>query len=144
MELGFGRAPYAKFQPMKVMLLTLQEDPPSADIYKDDTYKFSKNFHSMISKCLRKDPKKRPSAKKLLEHKFFKVAEDNNYIFQHLVRRIPENRLNGTDLSASERPHICKEKTIIDAAKTEKSKPVSVGSWIFDKGKFKQVSSRMS
>lgn len=54
MELGYGRAPYARFQPMKVMLLTLEEEPPQCDIYKDESYKFSKNYHSMISKCLRK------------------------------------------------------------------------------------------
>lgn len=135
MELGFGRAPYARYQPMKVMLLTLQDDPPTTDIYKDDSYKFSKNYQSMISKCLRKDPKKRPSAKKLLEHKFFKIAEDNHYVLNHLVKRVPEARLNGTD-NGAERPHICREKTLIDKQKVEKSKPVSVGSWVFDADEF--------
>lgn len=50
LELAYGRAPYAKFPPMKVMVLTLQEDPPTAEIYKDHSYEFSSNFHSMISK----------------------------------------------------------------------------------------------
>lgn len=177
MELGYGRAPYARFQPMKVMLLTLQEEPPLCDIYKDDSYKFSKNYHSMLSKCtynaatntckhtvqcnaiqiswsvwrsltycvycilllgLRKDPKKRPSAKKLLEHKFFKVAQDNQYIYQHLVAHVNLNAAGNAAEHSAERPHVCREKTLIDKAKVEKSKPVSVGSWVFDKSDFEQ------
>ncbi len=59
MELGYGRAPYSQFQPMKVLLLTLQEEPPTCEIYKDNSYKFSKHYHSLIAKCLRKDPTKR-------------------------------------------------------------------------------------
>jgi len=121
---------------MKVMLLTLQEEPPLCDIYKDDSYKFSKNYHSMISKCLRKDAKKRPSAKKLLEHKFFKIAQDNSYIYHHLVSKVQQ--ANQHNDSTADRPHVCREKTIIDKAKVEKSKPVSVGSWVFDKQDFEQ------
>jgi len=75
-------------------LLTLQEEPPTCEIYKDNSYKFSKSLASMIEKCLKKDPSKRYvvdptvfsilrtgwlrlSAAKLLEHKFFKKARDN-------------------------------------------------------------------
>lgn len=83
------------------------------------------------------DPKKRPSAKKLLEHKFFKIAQDNTYIYQHLVSRVNINGNSNTDDNV-DRPHVCREKTVIDKAKVEKSKPVSVGSWVFDKQDFQQ------
>lgn len=127
MELAYGRAPYARFQPMKVMLLTLQEPPPTCEIYKDNAYTFSQHFHSMISKCLRKDPKARPNARKLLEHKFFKQARDNKYIVEKIVSKLPK------DVALSERRvHICKEKTLHDADREMKSKPISInGSWNF-------------
>jgi serine/threonine-protein kinase OSR1/STK39 len=133
LELAYGRAPYAKFQPMKVMLKTLQEDPPTAEIYHDNSYVFSKSFHEMVSKCLRKDPKKRISAAKLMEHKFFKSAKDNKYIVEKLVKQVPWK-----DLARMPHQHICKEKTLVDQAKIEKSKPVSVGSWSFDSDSFEE------
>ena len=136
MELGFGRAPYAKYQPMKVMLLTISEEPPTPEIYKDNSYQFSKNYASLIAKCLRRDTKKRPTAKKLMEHKFFKVARGREYIIEKLVSRMPPRGLGSAGV---ERVHVCKEKTLIDAAKVEKSKPVSVGSWSFDKGELQEM-----
>jgi len=59
MELAYGRAPYARFQPMKVLLYTLERPPPTCEIFQDNSYHFSKSFHSMIEKCLVKDPHKR-------------------------------------------------------------------------------------
>lgn len=127
LELGYGRAPYSKFPPMKVMLKTISEDPPTAEIYKDTSYTFKSSYHELIAKCLNRDPKKRPNAKKLLEHKFFKYAKDNKYIYDKIVVKLPPRPKN-----ADQHVHVCKEKTLIDIAKVEKSKPVSVGSWSFD------------
>ena len=59
LELAYGRAPHADFTPAQLLRSTLQEEPPTAEIYKDNSHKFSKHFHSLIAKCLRKDPTKR-------------------------------------------------------------------------------------
>lgn len=86
LELAKGYAPYARFQPMKVLLLTLQEDPPSLRTYdvrvawmdlccavwrmhllirvcgqQDDGsgHQFSRHFKDVVKVCLQKDPTKR-------------------------------------------------------------------------------------
>ena len=74
LELCKGFAPYAKYAPMKVLLLTIQEDPPSFETYNDGdgVNMWSKSFRSMIKLCLQKDPQKRPTCQELLAHKHFK------------------------------------------------------------------------
>ena len=74
LELCKGYAPYAKFAPMKVLLLTIQEDPPSLETYNDgdDVNMWSKSFRSMIKLCLQKDPSKRPNCQELMAHRHFK------------------------------------------------------------------------
>lgn len=44
----------------------------------------------MIASCLVKDPSKRPSAKKLLKHSFFKQARSNDYIARTLLEGLPD------------------------------------------------------
>ncbi|KAI8923060.1 kinase-like domain-containing protein [Entophlyctis helioformis] len=78
-ELAYGHAPYAKFPPLKVLMLTLQNEPPTLD--RDITKnKYSKAFKEMIDSCLKKDPAKRPTAEKLLQHAFFKSVKKNSYL----------------------------------------------------------------
>lgn len=76
LELAKGYAPYAKFPPMKVLILTIQEDPPSLDSYDDDDdevedEEWSKSFRSLVALCLQKDASKRPTCQELLAKKYF-------------------------------------------------------------------------
>ncbi|KAJ0240908.1 Protein kinase superfamily protein [Hirschfeldia incana] len=72
LELAHGHAPFSKYPPMKVLLMTIQNAPPGLDYDRDK--KFSKSFRDMVALCLVKDQTKRPTAEKLLRHSFFKNA----------------------------------------------------------------------
>lgn len=104
LELAYGRAPYAHFPPMKVLILTLQEDPPTADIYRDSSYKFSSDFHKFVDKCLRKDPRERRSVEYLLE-KFDKVFKractkdefKNRFVLPNLPQETDVKDVRGLD-----------------------------------------------
>ena len=101
LELAKGYAPYAKFPPIKVLLLTIQEEPPSLDTYDDDddeedvggedcsddvggerydagTEKWSNTFRDVVNRCLQKNPKDRPDCDDLLNHAHFRHLLDED------------------------------------------------------------------
>ncbi|KAG8384832.1 hypothetical protein BUALT_Bualt04G0159300 [Buddleja alternifolia] len=83
LELAHGHAPFSKYPPMKVLLMTLQNAPPGLDYERDK--RFSKSFKELVAACLVKDPKKRPSAEKLLKHSFFKNTRANDYLSRTIL-----------------------------------------------------------
>lgn len=84
LELAKGYAPYARYQPMKVLILTIQNDPPTLDTYDveaDDDLDiveeiYSKSFSNFVATCLSKNPTKRPNCQELLRSKYLSHITD--------------------------------------------------------------------
>ncbi|KAJ3354164.1 hypothetical protein HDU83_005770 [Entophlyctis luteolus] len=89
LEMATGHAPFAKYPPLKVMMMTLQNEPPTLD--REQTHhKYSKCFKDLIDTCLQKDPNKRPNATKLLQHNFFKqFTKKREHLATDLLQALP-------------------------------------------------------
>ncbi|KAJ6847845.1 serine/threonine-protein kinase BLUS1 [Iris pallida] len=108
LELAHGHAPFSKYPPMKVLLMTLQNAPPGLEDEKDK--KFSRSFKQMIAMCLVKDPSKRPSAQKLLKQTFFKQARSQDYITRKILDGLPTLAIRHQALKEMEEDMLAKKK----------------------------------
>lgn len=88
LELARGYAPYARYPPMKVLILTIQEEPPTLASYDEETgdeddngqtESYSKQFEAFVAYCLQKNPVKRPTCPELLASKHFTAFSDQSY-----------------------------------------------------------------
>ncbi|KAF9988041.1 hypothetical protein BGZ65_012996 [Modicella reniformis] len=108
-ELATGHAPFARHPPIKVLMLTLSNDPPTLD-RETTTHRYSKLFKEMIDSCLQKDPTKRPSTEKLLNHSFFKQAKKKSYLVTTLLQKLPP--LEQRSFKISEKTLVIPEKGV--------------------------------
>jgi len=137
-ELATGHAPFAKYPPIKVLMLTLQNEPPTLD--RDQaTHKFSKTFKEMIDSCLVKDPTKRPTSEKLLQHPFFKQAKKKSYLVSSILHNVPPLTQIVTHIKKPSPPKVSHEKgiswdfdndssSLSNELQKEESAPNSIGS----------------
>jgi len=92
LELAKGFAPYAFHPPMKVLLLTIQDAPPSLRSYATEKSctgeSFSRNFKEMLRMCLQKEARKRPTVQTLLHCKFFKTPRGTETLRNELLCHI--------------------------------------------------------
>ncbi|CAN0410181.1 unnamed protein product, partial [Discosporangium mesarthrocarpum] len=92
LELAKGFAPYAKLEPMKVLMQTIEQEPPSLKSYADDRQQdgvvFGRNFKEVLRFCLQKNPKERPNCATLLNKKFFKRDLGPEQVVQELLREV--------------------------------------------------------
>src|ERR1700761_4611379 len=80
LELANGEPPYSEIHPMKVLFLIPKNPAPILE------GNFSSSFKDFVEKCLRKEPKERPTAKELLKHPFVKKAKKTTYLTELIER----------------------------------------------------------
>ncbi|RDX84194.1 Serine/threonine-protein kinase fray2, partial [Mucuna pruriens] len=132
LELAHGHAPFSKYPPMKVLLMTIQNAPPGLDYDRDR--KFSKSFKEMVAMCLVKDQTKRPSVEKLLKHSFFKQAKPPELSVKKLFADLPPlwNRVKSLQLKDAAQLALKKMPSAEQEAISQSEYQRGVSAWNFD------------
>ncbi|XP_075102203.1 uncharacterized protein LOC107820762 isoform X1 [Nicotiana tabacum] len=132
LELAHGHAPFSKYPPMKVLLMTIQNAPPGLDYDRDK--KFSKSFKEMVAMCLVKDQNKRPTAEKLLKHSFFKNAKPPELSVKKLFADLPPlwHRVKALQLKDAAQLALKKMPSSEQEALSQSEYQRGVSAWNFD------------
>ncbi|KAL2516665.1 Protein kinase superfamily protein [Abeliophyllum distichum] len=132
LELAHGHAPFSKYPPMKVLLMTIQNAPPGLDYDRDK--RFSKSFKEMVAMCLVKDQTKRPTAEKLLKHSFFKNAKPPELSVKKLFADLPPLWKRVKDLQLKDAAQLALKKmpSAEQEAISQSEYQRGVSAWNFD------------
>ncbi|PIA48824.1 hypothetical protein AQUCO_01300029v1 [Aquilegia coerulea] len=132
LELAHGHAPFSKYPPMKVLLMTIQNAPPGLDYARDK--KFSKSFKEMVAMCLVKDQTKRPTAEKLLKHSFFKNAKPPEVSVKGILTDLPPlwDRVKALQLKDAAQLALKKMPSAEQEALSQSEYKRGVSAWNFD------------
>ncbi|VVB14510.1 unnamed protein product [Arabis nemorensis] len=130
LELAHGHAPFSKYPPMKVLLMTLQNAPPGLDYERDK--RFSKAFKEMVGTCLVKDPKKRPTSEKLLKHPFFKHARPADYLVRTILNGLPPLGERYRTIKSKEADLLMQNKSEYEAHLSQQEYIRGISAWNFN------------
>ncbi|CAL0299960.1 unnamed protein product [Lupinus luteus] len=132
LELAHGHAPFSKYPPMKVLLMTIQNAPPGLDYDRDR--KFSKSFKEIVAMCLVKDQTKRPSVDKLLKHSFFKNAKSPQLHVKKLFADLPPlwNRVKSLQIKDAAQLALKRMPSAEEEALSQSKYHRGVSAWNFD------------
>ncbi|XP_013714487.1 serine/threonine-protein kinase BLUS1 isoform X2 [Brassica napus] len=130
LELAHGHAPFSKYPPMKVLLMTLQNAPPGLDYERDK--RFSKAFKEMVGTCLVKDPKKRPTSEKLLKHPFFKQARPPDYLAKTILNGLPPLGERYRTIKSKEADLLMQNKSEYEAHLSQQEYIRGISAWNFN------------
>lgn len=86
-EIAQGMVPYYNAAPMKVLLMTLQNPPPTVDSGNGAT--FSEEYKNFVATCLQKDPTQRPSSSQLLAHPLFAKGVKKPPDLEDILAKLP-------------------------------------------------------
>ncbi|KAJ8538617.1 hypothetical protein K7X08_029913 [Anisodus acutangulus] len=132
LELAHGHAPFSKYPPMKVLLMTINSAPPGFDYDRDK--KFSKSFKEMVAMCLVKDQTKRPTAERLLKHTFFKKVKPPELSVKKLFADLPSlwSRVKTLQLKDAAQLALKKMPSSEQEAISQSEYQRGVSAWNFD------------
>ncbi|KAF8117830.1 hypothetical protein N665_0008s0172 [Sinapis alba] len=144
LELAHGHAPFSKYPPMKVLLMTIQNAPPGLDYDRDK--KFSKSFKEMVAMCLVKDQTKRPTAEKLLKHSCFKNTKPPELAVKTLFADLPPLWTRVKSLQAKDAAQLALKRmaTADEEAISMSEYQRGVSAWNFDVKDLKTQASLLS
>ncbi|KAJ3076053.1 Serine/threonine-protein kinase 4, partial [Quaeritorhiza haematococci] len=99
-EMAEGRPPYHNIHPMRAIFMIPTKPAPKLE----NEGRFSKTFQNFISRCLTKDPAKRPSAAELLNDPFVVAAEGLSIMMDVVIEAldlIAQGGLRSSDEASS-------------------------------------------
>ncbi|KAF8309351.1 Pkinase-domain-containing protein [Clavulina sp. PMI_390] len=126
-EMARGEPPLAEYHPMRVLFLIPKAKPPVLE------GPFSIAFKEFVSLCLTKDPKQRPSASELLQHRFIRGARRTVNLTE-LIERYQDWQSRREELKKSQPGATATIKlSAAEAARTVDLANASISSaWSFD------------